>query len=239
MAAPHVTGAAALLAPAPSDLDAAAGQVGADVHGRPGLGRHGADEGGAVLLEGGGLINVHARRRPASSPTRLALVRRPERRTHGREAVARSYASPTRAAARARGRSSSAAVGDARRDDRRAAGRHRRRRAASATLAGHRDGAGGRAGRRRLRLRRPPPAAPYAPHPVRLLRHAARARALAAGRRCASSSSATRRIGAVARRASTAGPRRRSARRRATPARRWTRTAPSSSTSIARRTSRS
>ena len=47
MAAPHVTGAAALLLQRASRLDAAAGQVGARLDGGAGLGRHGADDGGA------------------------------------------------------------------------------------------------------------------------------------------------------------------------------------------------
>ena len=109
MAAPHVSGAAALLAAAAPGLERGAGQVGADVHrrARPGATPH-ARPRRSVLLEGAGLIDVGR----ADDAARLhrpavALVPLPERQPAAPHRGRCSSRSRTRATASGRGRSSS------------------------------------------------------------------------------------------------------------------------------------
>ncbi len=177
MATPHVAALGRAAAAAPSRLDAGGGEVGARVHRRPGLGRHGADAGGAGHAGGRRARGAPGRDRPAHlHRPGLALVPRRERPRAERPAVRCSSGSRTPAAARARGRSGSS--------------RRPRPPAPRSNIPGTIDiPPGGEADlsvvaqavRRRgpgreLRLRRPPPGRGHAPRPVLLPRRQARAR---------------------------------------------------------------
>ena len=108
MAAPHVTGAAALLLQRAPDVDAAAGQVGARVDGRAGVGQHRAHAGGAGHARG------RRPRRRRRAPTTRSSSPSPSR---SRSATSTSTAAPqTRAlaiAAQRRGRRRRHVVGRA------------------------------------------------------------------------------------------------------------------------------
>ena len=176
MAAPHVTGAVALLLQShPSWTPRAMRSARLDRG--PRLGRHRAHARGAGRARGGGLVDVvRAPTTRSLHRARLALVRRPGRQPRWAVAGARG-------AARRRGRRRRNVVGRApsavrvgRRDDRaRPAGDDRTRRRRPAR--GHRPRLRRCGRRRQLRLRRPAPRRCDSANPVLLRGHAPRARA--------------------------------------------------------------
>ena len=176
-AARHGRGRAARAA-AP-ELDAAAGQVGADVHRRPGLGQHGAHERGARSRSRAPVsINVARANDPQlfTDPV-VALVRRPRR--HGRRGHAQldPARSPTPAAVPGTWpvelQPQSATGG---RDDRVPPHRDDRAREARSTCRSTAHAAAGAATGDNYGLRRADEGRRDAPHPVLLRGHAAGAR---------------------------------------------------------------
>ena len=235
MAAPHVAGAAALLLQRHPGWTPRAGQVGARLDRRAGLGRHGAHGRGARRARG------RRARRTSSPPTIRSCSRaRPRSRfgdlnVNGRR-VAKSQlldARPTQAAAPAHGRSrcgrrrNRAGV-----DARGPAARSRSRRAASCMSPSPRGQPPTRSPARHTASSSCAAATSTRKIPYALL--VTRPGLAPRRRRAAPASSRRATRGSGVSRASVyrypGG--RRSARRRATRARRWTRTAPSASTAI-------